>query len=158
MRVIDVQADHCVGCRSCEMVCSLRHENECSTSKSRIRILRDEEFGENLISLCMQCAEGYCIEGCPSRALSRQIETGVVSVDPALCTGCGACIATCPLGGLHLAEEKGIAFQCDLCGGEAECVRVCSRGALIVTDADPASRERKFLVRTTADALGERFK
>ena len=155
MKLIEVIASNCVGCRLCEMVCSLVHEHECSTTKSRIRIFRDEEFGNNLISLCIQCADAYCIESCPVEALHRDEETGVVIVDDKLCNGCEACIEACPLGALFLDREKDIVFKCDLCGGDPECVKVCSREALIVKDVDPASPDRKSFMAETSKLLSQ---
>lgn len=155
MKLIEVRSSHCVGCRLCEMVCSLTHEHECSTTKSRIRIFRDEEFGNHLISLCMQCADAYCIESCAYGALRRDSKTGTVLVDDQLCNGCEACVVACPLGAIALDKEKDIVFKCDLCGGEPECVKVCFRDALFIKDSDPASHERKSLIAETSKALSQ---
>jgi Fe-S-cluster-containing hydrogenase component 2 len=138
------------------MVCSLTHEHACSTTKSRIRILRDEEFGNNLISLCFQCEDARCMHSCPYEALSRSGRTGAVLVDDHLCNGCEACVIACPLGAISLDQEKKVAFKCDLCGGDPECVKVCAREALIEKDTDPASKERKSLLAETAKALSQR--
>jgi len=156
MNLIEVLHDKCVGCRLCEMVCSLVHEGECSTTKSRIRIFRDEEFGNNLVSLCIQCAEPYCVESCAYGALSRDGETGVVLVDDKLCSGCEVCLVACPLGAVSLDKEKDIVFKCDLCGGDPECVKVCSREALVVKDVDPASPDRKSFMEETSKLLHQR--
>jgi len=155
MKLIEVLHSNCVGCRLCEMICSLSHEGECSTTKSRIKVFRDEEFGNNLVSLCMQCTETYCIESCPFDALSRSPETGAVLVDNKLCNGCGACVEVCPLGGLSMDKEKDIVFKCDLCGGDPECVKTCSRGALILKDIDINSPERKSFVAETSKLLSK---
>ncbi len=149
MKLIEISHSNCAGCRLCEMICSLVHEGECSTSKSRIRIIRDEEFGNNLVSLCMQCAEGYCVESCPYEALSRDRETGVVLVDDKVCNGCQTCVDVCPLGAISYDKERDVVFKCDLCGGDPECVKFCSRGTLVLKDIDISSAERKsFMVET----------
>jgi Fe-S-cluster-containing dehydrogenase component len=103
----------------------------------------------------MQCADAYCIESCAYGALSRSNKTGAVLVDDQLCNGCEACVVACPLRALSLDKEKRIVFKCDLCGGEPECVKVCSREALIVKDTDPASHERKSLIVQTSKALSQ---
>lgn len=125
------------------MVCSLHHEQECSTVRSRIKILRDEEFGNHLVLLCAQCTEVYCVGSCPTEALRRDKETGVVLVDDELCNGCEACIDACPIGAISLDNKQNIALKCDLCGGDPECVKICSREVLIVKEVDPASPARK---------------
>ena len=155
MNLIEVSLNNCVGCRLCEMVCSLVHEGECSTAKSRIRIFRDEEFGNNLISLCMQCGD-YCIQSCPVEALRRDEKTGAVLVDDELCIGCEACIEACPLGALFMDSKKDVVFKCDLCGGDPECVKFCSRKALTLKDVDPTSPDRKSFVVATGKLLSQR--
>lgn len=153
MKMIEVFHSNCTGCRSCEMVCSLIHEQECSAAKSRIRIVRDEEFGNNVVSLCMQCADAPCMESCPSEALHRGRETGAVLVDGERCTGCAACIGACPLGALSLDREKTIVFKCDLCGGDPECVKWCNRGALVWSEVDPKAPDRVSRRRETVELL-----
>ena len=155
MKLIEVIHGNCVGCRLCEMVCSLVHEGECSTVKSRIRIVRDEEFGNNLVSLCLQCADAYCIESCTFGALSRDEETGAVLVDDKSCTACEECIVACPIGAIYLNKEKGTVFKCDLCGGDPECVKFCSREVLILRDIDPASPDRKSFREETSKLLSQ---
>ncbi len=155
MKLIEVYPSNCTGCRCCEMVCSLQHEQECSTAKSRIKVLRDEEFGNNLVSLCMQCAEAYCIESCPTEALRREEETGAVLVNNELCNGCEACVIACPLGAISLDMEKDIVFVCDLCGGYPECVKICNMEVLLVNEVDLASPARKSFIKETSKLLSK---
>ena len=153
MDLIEINLDNCVGCRLSEMVCSLVHEGECSTAKSRIKIHRDEEYGNNLISLCIQCEEPYCLESCTLDAISRDFKTGIVRVDEEICTGCELCVEACPMGAIFLHSDRGVATKCDLCGGDPECVKVCSRGAIALKDVDPSSPVRKSFMNETSDLL-----
>ncbi len=153
MKLIEILHNSCVGCRLCEMICSLVHEDECSTTKSRITIVRDEEFGNNLVSLCIQCAETYCVESCPLAALSRDPETGAVLVDEQLCNGCEVCIVACPLGAISYDKERAVVFKCDLGGGDPECVKFCSREALAFNDTNIDSAERKSFMAETEKLL-----
>jgi len=130
MKLIEISHDNCVGCRLCEMVCSLSHEGECSTTLSRIKICRDEEFGNNLVALCIQCPDAFCLESCPSDAISRDNKTGAVLVDPDSCTACEACLDACPVGAIYLNTQTNTIFKCDLCGGDPECVKFCSTEAI----------------------------
>jgi len=95
MKLIEISQKDCVGCRLCEMVCSLSHEGECSTTGSRIKVLRDEEFGNNLVSVCLQCADPKCMEACASNAITRDEGTGIVKIDTEACIGCEICIDSC---------------------------------------------------------------
>jgi anaerobic carbon-monoxide dehydrogenase iron sulfur subunit len=155
VKLIEVIHSHCVGCRLCEMICSLVHEQECSTTKSRIKIIRDEEFGNNWVSVCLQCEHAECMESCNYGALRRNSQTGSMVVDDQLCNGCEACVAACPLGSVTLDKERRVVFMCDLCGGDPECIKVCSREALIEKDTEPAAQERKSLLAETSKALSQ---
>ncbi|MFC1917059.1 4Fe-4S dicluster domain-containing protein [Chloroflexota bacterium] len=156
MKLIEIVPTNCTGCRLCELVCSVAHEGECSTAKSRIKILRDEEFGNNLVSICLQCAEPYCVDACTYGVLSRDEKTGVITVDDDLCTGCGDCFTACPVDALALDEDKNIAFKCDLCGGNPECVQICPREVLVLKEIDPASETRKSFLEETSQLIGQR--
>ena len=158
MKLIQVISGNCTGCRLCEMVCSFCHEQECSTAMSRIRILRDEEFGNHLLQLCIQCADAPCIESCPVEgALYRDEETGVIVVNEEDCIGCEACIEACPLRALFLDKEKDIVFKCDLCGGDPECVKVCPVQALVLKEEDIASPARESFMEEASKLLSSRL-
>ena len=52
-------------------------------------------------------------------------------------------------------KEKNIVFKCDLCGGDPECVKTCSRGALILKDTDINSPDRKSFMAETSKLLSK---
>ena len=157
MKFIQVNLDNCTGCRICEMICSFYHEQDCSTSKSRIKVLRDAEFGEHLLQFCTQCAEAPCIESCPLEALRRNDATGVVVIDEEKCDGCGLCIEACPLRALFFDKDKGIVFKCDLCGGRAECTKMCPPQAIVLKEEDIASTGRQSFIKETSKLLSGRL-
>jgi len=76
---------------------------------------------------------------CPTGAISRRQEDGVVLIDRNLCVGCHSCELACPFGAPKFAEDGKMA-KCDLCHIRREkemqpaCVRVCPTQAL---DAGP---------------------
>lgn len=144
--LIEVIPHNCRGCRLCEMACSFRHEKECSTSKSRIRILKDNDWAFDFPLLCIQCDVAPCIPACPIGAISRNERTGVVLIDEGTCSGCGICISACPVSGLALDGGKGIVIKCDLCGGDPECVKWCPNQAIILKEAESAASDRKTYV------------
>ena len=142
VNMIEVIQENCTGCRLCEMACSFFHEKECSTTMSRIKILQGREWSFDCPLLCIQCPEAPCIESCSVNALHRDEKTGVMLVDDEACIGCGDCIDSCPLHALS-SNKRGIIFKCDLCGGDPECVKWCTRGALIFKEIDLDSPSRQ---------------
>jgi len=54
-----------------------------------------------------------------------------ITVDSELCSGCGACVASCPYGGIEVIDDKAcITEDCNLCGA---CVEACTMDAIIWT-------------------------
>ncbi len=131
-RTLVVNPETCTGCHYCELICSLVHEGECNFDLSRIAIFKTQGGGthENLPVVCQQCLDPVCAEVCPEEAISRDEETGLLSVNEDSCTGCQTCVNSCPVGGMLYHPANGCAMNCDLCGGDPECVKHCSYDAI----------------------------
>ena len=127
-KVLIIDAAKCCGCRLCESACSLTNAGEAGIYKSRIRNIRfpDEYFFSP--SVCHQCESPSCALVCPTGALSKNPDTGVVGVDKEKCVGCKMCLVSCPFGGIYMVESKIV--KCDLCGGDPMCVKFCRNEAL----------------------------
>lgn len=126
--------DLCTGCNRCTYICSAAKEGKFIPSLARIHINNFPFKGYSVPSLCFQCPKADCLEACPTAALYRD-EAGTVLVDPAKCTGCGACVDGCTYGMIEL-NAKGIAYKCDLCGGDPVCAKHCEPGALTFEQVD----------------------
>lgn len=120
----------CVGCGTCEMVCSLVHEGKCSPALSRIRVVRQQVEGRNVPVTCAFCENAPCAAVCPSGAIVKNKASGMVSIREQLCIGCHQCVQACPFGHMNFNSGKGVAFKCDLCGGDPQCVKFCWTGAV----------------------------
>ncbi len=115
----------CTGCRSCELSCSLKHFGYFDYSKSRIRIIHEEEHSEIEIHQCIQCDERSCVEVCPVDALSIHERLGNIELDAELCIGCRKCENACKYNGVMWDYEAELPLICDLCGGDPECLKPC---------------------------------
>lgn len=119
----------CVGCRTCEIVCSLTHDGSCQPSLSRIHTVYDPT--QSLASLCVmpeackQCNMADCYLACANDALVIDKNTGARIIDQEKCQGCGECIAACPWDMIVFNESAGKYSKCDLCGGDPQCVKYC---------------------------------
>lgn len=111
--------ENCTGCRYCELICTLHHENSINPNKARIRVLK-KGIKNDIPVTCSMC--GVCIEVCPVDAIIE--ENGVVKVIEEHCTGCGSCEEACPYSIIRVVDD--IAIKCDLCDGDPECVKYCT--------------------------------
>jgi carbon-monoxide dehydrogenase iron sulfur subunit len=126
---IRVYAESCTGCRLCELACSMEKTSTFNPKLARMRV-HFKGDGGCIPVVCTQCEEEWCVQACPTGAISRHPQTLVVLIDFEDCTGCGECVEACPIGamGWHVAE--GIPFKCDECGGWPTCVPICPAEAL----------------------------
>jgi Fe-S-cluster-containing hydrogenase component 2 len=140
--------ERCSGCRICELACSLHHEGWMWPEASRIRVFMPFP-GVEVPHLCAQCDDYPCVESCPVDALSVDEETSAVLVDEDKCTSCILCIKACPGQIPYLHPKTGKAVICDLCGGDPECVKACSRAKYdaLRRVEEPMSKNRKLFSR-----------
>lgn len=69
----------CTGCRTCQLVCSLFHEGECSPSLSRVALaFKGGEAGATFLPECDACAR--CAAYCPYGALETSREEGETAI------------------------------------------------------------------------------
>lgn len=129
---IVIDYNKCTGCRACEMVCSLNKWGECNSERSCIRNIRTEEGGINttIPVVCQQCENPFCEAVCPVEAISRDPITSALIVNRDKCIGCRLCVYSCPFGGANVDVERGYMNKCDLCGGDPNCVKMCSKEAI----------------------------
>ena len=135
--VIAVNSTVCSGCRMCELVCSTIHDNESNPNFSRIQVKRNPLNGPDFVpQICLQCVEASCAKACPTGAIISDEKSGTNAriVEKTLCIGCRECIVACEakIGSsrLRFDEQNNVAFKCDICEGEPQCVKYCPTGAL----------------------------
>lgn len=128
MKVLSHDPELCIGCHTCEEVCSEAWFKVAAAEKSSIRI-HDEEGNLSAV-FCNQCGE--CIEVCPTEALYRD-KKGIVRVRKKLCVGCLSCVGFCPYLAMFHHPDQTEPFKCIVCG---KCADECPAGALAVVDKD----------------------
>ncbi len=115
----------CIGCQTCEIVCSLAKTGTINPYLARIRATSSSEDGSCRIVICRHCNVPLCKEACPvPEAMYVDERTGTVVIDQASCIGCLACVDACPFGAIQIGPNKEI-LKCDLCGGDPVCVKYC---------------------------------
>ena len=88
---------------------------------------------------CMHCENPLCVANCPTGAVSKREEDGVVVVDDTVCIGCKTCEQACPFGVPQYVEVEGEGFKMDKCDtclsigredDQPHCVLTCPVQAL----------------------------
>jgi len=142
LKVIAFNPEKCVGCRLCELVCSLKHTREFNPIRSRIQVVGFEELFSFPI-MCFQCEKPFCAEACPTRAISKSRTTGVVKISKNRCIGCQMCTMACPFGNIGFSNIEKVAVKCEWCDGEPECTLFCPTQALEWKDLASVSIDKK---------------
>ena len=139
-----IDSNKCVGCDQCVKACAISHDNS-------PRFSRTGPSFENLmmVNACMHCLYPSCMMQCPTGAIGRNNETGVVAIDEEACIGCGNCAESCHYNSIRITEIRDKkneliyyesmdevvkkATKCDLCEsieGGPQCVRACPYDAI----------------------------
>ena len=144
--VIDL--NRCTRCDDCVRACATAHDGNPRFVREGLVI--DQWM---FASACMHCLDPVCMIGCPTGAIGRESETGIVTINDQTCIGCGTCASSCPYGNIKMVsisdpqgspiveQASGLpvlqATKCDLCidqlGGPA-CQRACPHDALVRID------------------------
>lgn len=88
--------------------------------------------------LCNHCTKPSCVEACPSGAMSKRSEDGVVLRDESKCSGARDCAKACPYKKIFFNEERGVSQHCIMCAPRIEkgvapvCARQCPGRAVFV--------------------------
>jgi len=137
MTTLRLKRHCCVGCRLCEIVCSMRDGDTVNPKRARIWVPTSFPIPAQPV-FCRQCPKPKCAEACPPGALNA---ADITRLDHSLCDRCGACIVACPFQAIRFSPQRDLVLKCDLCGGQPLCVAHCPTGALEVrqgrvTDGD----------------------
>ena len=78
-----------------------------------------EEYGKMFMHylprICNHCLNPACVASCPSRAIYKRGEDGVVLVDQNVCKGWRFCTSACPYKKVYFNWESGKAEKCIFC-------------------------------------------
>lgn len=95
---------------------------------------------------CRQCEEPLCVSVCPSKALMKEPDTGLIAYQRERCLGCWMCMMSCPFGAIvEASSPPGGPYRCDRCPGRSEpaCVSACPTSALQYGELDQLTRQRR---------------
>ena len=134
--------DLCVGCGACSVACMDQNDIEPDQGEPAYRRIFQMEMGKNpdasfqyISTACRHCDDSPCLVGCPTGAISKDLETDSIVVNRDVCIGCHSCALACPFGIPRYDNEDKL-YKCTQCyereqaGLKPACVRVCPMSAL----------------------------
>jgi len=135
-----LDVSRCSGCMACVVACQDQNDlPEDAKSFRHVTRLEQGRFPDVSISFvsvaCLHCGDAPCLMVCPTKALFKREQDGVVDVNVDLCVGCHSCALACPFGAPRFPWGEKMA-KCDFCiervlhGLEPACVRACPTRAL----------------------------
>ncbi len=167
---VDMQS--CVGCSACGIACKTENDVPLGMTRRWVNKVTKGLFPDLQMEVwsdcCQHCDNPPCVSCCPTGASYVHQATGTTQVDASRCTGCKACVASCPYDARFVRPE-GYVDKCTLCAhglgeGETACSAVCPTSAILVGDLDDADselsralRERKFRQQKLSAGTHPRF-
>jgi anaerobic dimethyl sulfoxide reductase subunit B len=147
----------CIGCRACEIACKDKNGLAAGPRFRRVQYIEGgtypDVFAYKVNISCNHCAEPACLPACPTGAIWKRVQDGIVDIDSTLCIGCRRCEAACPYGAPQFIPELNIVSKCNLCVDEIEsgrkpyCVSACM---MRVLDVGPIDQLRAHTFQTKA--------
>jgi len=84
-------------------------------SEDRIRFEFERTFMMYLPRICEHCLNPSCMASCPSGAIYKRAEDGIVLVDQDRCRGWRQCVTGCPYKKIYFNHKTGKAEKCTFC-------------------------------------------
>lgn len=142
-------SSRCTGCKTCELACKDYQDLDQYTAYRRVfdyeggswtmnvdGTCHTDAFVYHISVSCNHCDHPACTNVCPTGAMHKDSETGLVSVDADKCIGCGYCHMACPYNAPKVDRALGRSVKCDGCASRVAkglkpiCVEACPLRAL----------------------------
>lgn len=148
-------ANRCTGCKACQIACKDKSDLPVGVTWRRVAEFIGGSWVENpdgsynhsvfayyTSVACNHCENPLCVQVCPTQALWKRDEDGIVQVDASKCIGCRYCEWACPYGAPQFNEQIGVMTKCNFCvdyidaGAPPACVAACPSRALEFGDIE----------------------
>ncbi len=81
----------------------------------RVKMEFEQAFMFYLPRICEHCLNPACVAACPSGAMYKRAEDGIVLVDQDQCRGWRMCVSGCPYKKVYFNHSTGKAEKCTMC-------------------------------------------
>lgn len=142
-------ATRCTGCKTCVLACKDYYDLSLDVSYRKIyhfgggQWSQNEDgswstnaFGYYVSEACNHCDDPACTKVCPTKAMHKSADTGLVTVDASRCIGCGYCHMACPYNVPKVDRSLGHSVKCTGCADRVQqglnpiCVDSCTYRAI----------------------------
>ncbi|OKK01320.1 nitrate reductase subunit beta [Amycolatopsis sp. CB00013] len=82
---------------------------------ARVKFEFEKTFMFHLPRICEHCLNPACVSACPSGAMYKREEDGIVLVDQDRCRGWRMCVSACPYKKVYVNHATGKAEKCTFC-------------------------------------------
>ena len=177
MKTVFINPERCIGCKQCQIACAVEHSKsknlykalyESITPRPRILVAPGLYLNTSFPNQCRHCDPAPCMSVCPTGAISRDSDHGIVLVDGIKCITCAMCAMVCPFDVLTFSPQsdseprRPVAVKCDHCidrrrrGEVPVCVEACKVDALVFGELnDLVKSARTHLSKEVSVAVGE---
>ena len=149
-----LKPEKCIGCRTCEVICSFGKIKAFNPKNSAITVMNFEEAAICVPVTCLQCEEPTCQMVCPMQAIYKD-ESGIVHIDQDKCIGCKLCFNACALGNIGYSPVTHQVFKCNYCHGAPLCAEFCPSGAIIYAEPDEGAGRKQAVAEHFKEVFGE---
>ena len=148
-------AGRCGSCKACVMACRDKNDTLLGLKNRNVidfgggkwvekdgLVQPENVFVYSISIACNHCESPACVANCPTGAMTKRDQDGIVYVDESACIGCGTCANACPYGAPKVNAERGVTSKCNFCmdyldeGGRPACVDACLMRCLDFGDID----------------------
>lgn len=158
-----IDTERCTRCDDCVRACAGAHGG------TPVFVRDGHQYGSWMFAqACMHCEDPVCMIGCPTGAIHRDLDSGLVQINDQTCIGCKSCAESCPYGNIRMTvsqdkrgrakvdQKTGLpilqASKCDLCssaGGRPSCQAACPHDALVRIDLSDVSQIGQHMQRAS---------
>lgn len=154
-----LEQNYCIGCKTCQTACKDKNNLDVGLLLRKVWQFEGGGYkkqGNGIVNTvysywlsmaCNHCENPKCVENCPTGAMYKRDEDGIVLIDSNKCIGCRYCMWSCPYEAPQYNSVSKRVVKCDFCvdfltkGEEPVCVAACVMRVLHFGDLEELKKE-----------------
>lgn len=144
-----IDTQKCSGCKTCQVSCKDKNDLDLgllwrrtykygggSFQETSKGVYTNNIFAYYVSISCNHCNTPVCVKSCPTGAMHKNKDNGLVTIESSLCIGCSSCAKACPYDAPQLDNQRKVMTKCDGCMDRLEaglrpiCVDSCPQRAI----------------------------